>query len=520
MKRLLIILALSSAALGQQPAAAPSTRLADRLQAIMARPEYRHSFFGVKVVSLDSGKTLYEFNADKLFTPASTTKLLSEGTALAALGPDFRFHTFIYRTGELKKNGTLEGDIMLVGSGDPDLSNRIQPDGTLAFQDEDHAYGGPAVAGDPLLVIKEFAAQIKARGIKKISGHVIVDGSLFPDIKELGTETTYSPIIVNDNIVDLTVTPGAKEGDPATVNVSPQTSYLHITNTIKTGKAGTEPDGGNDDHRNADGTYSVSLHGLLPVGAKPLPWPWNVPEPARFAAVLLTEALNAEGIKAKVSDADSLPDFQKLSASYKPENVIAEHISPPFSQEVKVTLKVSQNLHASEAPLLLGATVAKKPGAAAEQAGFDYEREWLTKAGLDLSGASQSDGAGGAAYFTPDFMVSYLTWMTKQPYFKVFYDALPILGKDGTLVDIQTDSAAAGHVHAKTGTFSDANRLGRNLIVTGKGLAGYMETSKGEHLVFCLYVNRTFVPRGGESPAKRVGQMLGEMAAAAYDADF
>src|SRR3954469_10067281 len=217
MKRLLIILALSSAALGQQPAAAPSTRLADRLQAIMARPEYRHSFFGVKVVSLDSGKTLYEFNADKLFTPASTTKLLSEGTALAALGPDFRFHTFIYRTGELKKNGTLEGDIMLVGSGDPDLSNRIQPDGTLAFQDEDHAYGGPAVAGDPLLVIKEFAAQIKARGIKKISGHVIVDGSLFPDIKELGTETTYSPIIVNDNIVDLTVTPGAKEGDPATV---------------------------------------------------------------------------------------------------------------------------------------------------------------------------------------------------------------------------------------------------------------------------------------------------------------
>ena len=114
----------------------------DTVQEVISRPVYRHATFGIEVYSLDTQKALFALNGEKLFTPGSTTKLLTEGTALHLLGPDYRFHTFIYRTGDIDEKGKLKGDLVLVASGDPNLSNRMQPDGTLAFADEDHSYGG------------------------------------------------------------------------------------------------------------------------------------------------------------------------------------------------------------------------------------------------------------------------------------------------------------------------------------------------------------------------------------------
>jgi hypothetical protein len=190
---------------------------------------------------------------------------------------------------------------------------------------------------------------------------------------------------------------------------------------------------------------------------------------------------------------------------------------------VKVTLKVSQNLHASMTPSIVGALVAPAhKGNGSEQAGYDQENGFLTKAGLDLGGASQGDGAGGAqsAYFTPEFVVKYLTYWSKRPDYKIFYDALPILGRDGTLWNIQPDSPAAGFVHAKTGTFSAPNALTKTTMVTGKGLAGYMTTASGEHLAFAIYANHVTVPRDlPDAATKIVGQALGEIAAAAWDWD-
>src|SRR5271165_4108307 len=160
-----------------------------RIQKVMARPEFAHSNFGLEFLDLETGKVIYSLNREKLFVPASTTKLLTEGTLLAKLGPDYRFHTPIYRTGPIDKHGTLKGDLILVATGDPNLSNRVQPDGTLGFVDEDHSYQGPALPGDALLVIREFAAQVKAKGIRKIKGNVYVDVSLFPDgTREGGTQ--------------------------------------------------------------------------------------------------------------------------------------------------------------------------------------------------------------------------------------------------------------------------------------------------------------------------------------------
>src|SRR6267154_5120065 len=155
--------------------------LPQRIQKVISRPEFAHANFGIEFYSLDTGKVVYALNADKLFVPASTTKILTEGALLATLGSDYRFHTRVYRTGPIDKHGALKGDLILVAGGDPNLSNRVQPDGTLAFVDHDHSYNGPALPGDPLAVIQEFVSEIKSKGVHKIEDHVYVDASLLPD---------------------------------------------------------------------------------------------------------------------------------------------------------------------------------------------------------------------------------------------------------------------------------------------------------------------------------------------------
>src|SRR6202162_951921 len=219
-----------------QARAQSEAALSQRIQKVISRPEFAHANFGIESYSLDTGKVIYALNADKLFVPASTTKILTEGALLAKLGADYRFHTRVYRTGSIDKHGTLKGHLILVASGDPNLSNRIQPDGTLSFVDEDHSYNGPALPGDPLVVIKQLAAQVVAKGIHKIDGNVYVDASLFPDgPREGGTDVVLSSIIVNDNVIDITGKPGAHVGDAVELTVSPQTSYLHFTNKVLTG---------------------------------------------------------------------------------------------------------------------------------------------------------------------------------------------------------------------------------------------------------------------------------------------
>ena len=521
------LLSLSAPAAAQAPpASAPAAppaaaTLAERIRRVTARPEFRHSQFGIEFFSLDDNTVIFSENPDKLFVPGSTTKLLTEGTTLSLLGADYRFHTRIYRAGTLAPDGTLAGDLILVASGDPNLSNRIQPDGTLAFENHDHSYGGSpetrAVPGDPLAVIQALAQQVARKGIRHLRGRVLVDVSLYPEgTHEGGTGVVISPIMVNDNVLDVTVEPGPAEGAPARLRVSPATSYASFVNQIKTGSA-TSPMTLDiaGDVANPDGTHSVTVTGSLPLGGRSIIFAYAVPEPRRFAEVALREALERAGVTVESSAAAPPPDFKSLAASYTDENLVAEHISPPLAEEIKVTLKVSQNLHASSMPYLWAALLAHKTDV---HAGFELEHQFLANAGLDLSGASQSDGAGADAFFTPDFMVHYLAFLSRQKNFQVFYNALPILGHDGTLWNIQPDSPAAGHVHAKTGTYMVGDALNHNLMLTGKGLAGYLTTTGGRHLAFALFVNE--VPLSGDDPeaaTKIAGQALGEIAAAAYD---
>jgi D-alanyl-D-alanine carboxypeptidase/D-alanyl-D-alanine-endopeptidase (penicillin-binding protein 4) len=511
-----LALAFSSLAIAQMPADFDA-----RVKAIMARPEYRHSRFGMEFYSLDQGKVLYALHPQELFIPASTTKLVTVGSALELLGPDFQFHTRVYRAGPIEGD-TLHGDLVLVASGDPDLSNRIQPDGTLAFENEDHTYDGFSAAkpvpGDPLIVLRQLAAQVLAAGVKHIEGHVRVDASLFPEGKrELGTHTAISPMVINDNVVDVTVTP-SREGDAPILTISPLTRYVAIRNEVKTVAAGGETVlKWNHDTQNADGTHSVTLSGTIPITSKPRLRAYRVPSPSRFAEMAFAQVLATAGIRIGGRD-------MPVDRVYTSENQLAEHVSPPLREETKVILKVSQNLHASMLPYIVGAVLDKekldKQKDDAEEAGFRREAEVLKKADLDLSGAAQSDGAGGAALFAPDFMVQYLLHLTRQPFFPDFLKGLPILGKDGTLFDIQKDSPAAGHVFAKTGTFGADNALSGGGVVTAKGLAGFIDTKDGHRLVFAAYIN--FVPFAemNEDSTQKVGQALGEIAAAAASAEF
>jgi PBP4 family serine-type D-alanyl-D-alanine carboxypeptidase len=509
-------------------AIAPCASLAQSLtfsqvvQSVMSRPEFAHASFGIELYSLDTQKPVFTYNSEKLFTPGSTTKLLTEGTALQLFGPDYRFHTLIYRAGEVDKKGVLHGDLVLVASGDPNLSNRIQDDGTLAFKNEDHSYGGldaEVVAGDPLKVLREFATQIAASGIKKVKGRVLVDATLFPEgSRELGTGVVISPISVNDNVIDLIVTPGATPGSQAPVAISPAVPYLRFENKITTGQAGSKVDLDRPPRSAASsGTQTVTLTGSIPAGSKPYLLPYAVSSPTRFAEALLTQALTDKGIAIEPPTTTDTADFSKLKTSYTTQNRVAEHVSPPMSEEVKITLKVSQNLHASMTPYVVGAVLGKATEDADEK-GFQLEHDLLQKAGLDLAGASQADGAGGAAsaFFTPDFMVHYLAYMAKQPDYELFHKALPILGRDGTLAAIQTDSPAAGHVFAKTGTYGAEDLLNQRLMLVGKGLAGYMTTLSGEHLSFALYVNHVSLPLDPNAAQNVAGQALGAIAAAAY----
>jgi len=499
------------------------TSLGQRIQKVISRPEFAHANFGIEFYSLDTGKVVYALNADKLFVPASTTKTLTEGTLLAKLGADYRFHTRVYRTGPIDKHGTLKGDLLLVASGDPNLSNRIQPDGTLAFVDHDHSYNGPALPGDPLAVIQEFVSQIKSKGVRKIEGQIYVDASLLPDSeKEGGTGVVMSSIMVNDNVIDLVGKPGGKPGDAAQLSVSPQSSYLRFVNNVVTGEAKSKlAFNASDPVAAPDGSLTVTFTGNIPMGTEPQTAAFAVPSPTKFATAVLGDVLKSAGISVNSKAATPPTDFTPYQRFYTAENQLAEHVSPPLSEEIKITLKVSQNVHAGMGPYLLGLLVArdlKDP----IHAGFKTEQAFLQEAKLDLSGAAQGDGAGGdwADLFSPDFIVHYLTYWSTRPDYQFFFTSLPILGKDGTLAKIQVNSPGAGHVFAKTGTFGSEDKLNSKMMLNGKGLAGYVITKDGKKLAFAAYVNHVSLPLDPDAAQEVAGQALGEIAAAAYDANL
>lgn len=497
---------------GGQPGV-PRGEIADAVREVIQDTPLRDARWAVEFRVPGEKEALYQLNASQPVIAASAGKVFTEGTAFSALGAGYRFRTPAYRTGPVA-GGVLRGDLVLVASGDLLLSGRLRPDGTLRLPLPDHTYSSPAggsvpIGGDPLQEIRQIAAQVAASGIDRIDGNILVDTSLFRETAEnIGTATVpISPMMINDNIVDVTVTPGSSAGAPAVVDVSPQTGYVNVTGTVTTTASGTTDLRFAGDVANADGTRTVELTGTIPLAAGPVWRSYWVPGPARFAQAALATALRDAGVRAS-ADLLADPDFTALSRLYTRGNKVAEHVSPPVGLEVEPMMKVSSNLHVVTFPYLVGAIAGHSPDDAAAVGG-QFQDGLLSAAGLDPAAAQTS------SYFD-----TFLGYMAVQPYFRPYMNAFPVLGIDGDLAPVQAGSPAAGHVHAKTGGGFSQQPLGASGNNAARALAGYLVLPDGRLTLFAGFVSFNVpIPDPGQPQPPELGTALGalgEIAARTY----
>jgi serine-type D-Ala-D-Ala carboxypeptidase/endopeptidase (penicillin-binding protein 4) len=505
------------------PPASERDALARRVEGVLATPGFQSGHWGILVVDRKSGQTVYERNPDLLFAPASVTKLFSTAAALVELGANYRFQTPLVRRGDVDVKGTLHGDVILVAQGDLAMGGRTGPEGSMVYQDNDHTYAGGNLNGqvvptDPLAGLEHIAREVKAAGISEITGEVIVDDRLFAPSPSSGSgPRMVSPIVINDNVIDVFAQPASKAGNPAVVSFQPATQFVTMDAQVATVPAGVTP----ELEIRSVGPRRFAVRGRLPVGHSQVVKIYEVEEPAAFARALLIEALRRHGVRVASSPLDVNPTDKLPSRSNVAEAPrVAEYTSPPFSEYLRVILKVSHNLHASTLPLLL----ASRHGGRTLQAGLKRQGMVLNSLGVEPGVVSFGGGAGGARadLVTPRATVTLLRAMAARPDFAAYDTALPILGRDGTLAKaVSKDSPVRGHVHAKTGTFFVENDLNGKIILTSKALAGYLETASGRSLVFAAFVNN--VPLDAPRPdfaiseaTAEAGRVLGKLCEVIY----
>lgn len=514
-----LLMPIGAGAAGGPP---PTPTLDQRVDAVTQAAGFASGHWGILVVDLASGRPVFQRNADQMFCPASVTKLFSSAAALADLGADYRFRTPVVRRGEVGKDGVLRGDLILVARGDPSLGGRTGPDGSLLFEDDDHSYAGgnpdaAVVPTDPLAGLDHLAREVAASGIKMVSGLVLVDDRYFEHAPSSGSgPSRVSPISVNDNVVDILVTPGARAGEPAWVRTIPETGFIQADARVETVAA----DGHPGIVVEAVGPRRFAVRGRIPLGHRPVLRTYEVEEPASFARALFVEALRKRGVGVDASPlAGNSPERLPTTVDVGTLPKVAEYTSPPLRESIKVILKVSQNLHASSLPLI----VAAAHGQTDLAAGLRRESEWLGKLGVDTKTVSFGGGAGGtrADLATPRATVALLRAMAARPDFAAFDAALPILGRDGTLARaVAPDSPARGHARAKTGTFWVDNGLTGHSTLASKALAGYLETASGQKLAFAFFVNNVPIDSiGGPIPdaTGAAGRRLGKLCEVFYD---
>ncbi|HUE15765.1 MAG TPA: D-alanyl-D-alanine carboxypeptidase/D-alanyl-D-alanine-endopeptidase [Planctomycetaceae bacterium] len=451
-----------------------------------------------------AGEVVYECDADKLGPPASTAKLYSVAAALDALGNAYCFETPVYRRGVVSAKGVLEGDLMLVAVGDLTLGGRTTATNEIEFTRSDHTYANPLgvavlTSGDPLAGLNSLARQVAGAGIRRVRGQIIIDARLFDPATSTGSgPAQVTPILVNDNLVDLAVTPTAI-GSRAKVDWRPRSAALEVDAQVDTIAAG--------------GTTKIECHS---VGEDRFVYAQEVADPAKWARSLFIEALERAGVTVSASvyeanPANLLPKQGDQSGLVR----VAVLKSPPFKENARLALKVSHNLHSSTLPLL----IAVRHGKRRLQDGLRLQHDFLKHAGLDADSISLSAGAGGAQAdcTSPRMNVALLRYLATRPDFAVFERALPILGVDGTIADdVAKGSPARGKVPAKSGTLCWKNLMNDRLLLTSKAMAGYLTAKSGRELVFSFVVND--VQLDDMSQTKQLAKVLGHLCELVEDA--
>jgi serine-type D-Ala-D-Ala carboxypeptidase/endopeptidase (penicillin-binding protein 4) len=484
---LLVVLAVQLHAVDRRP-------LAPRINTILSDPDLSRAFWGIQVVSVGTGEVIYSQNADKLFIPASNTKLFTTAAALALIGPGYKFRTTVETTGTLDQHGRLSGDLVLVGRGDPNLSGRVLP---YNLRTERTAL--------PVKALEDLTDAVVQKGIKFIDGNVVADDSYFA-FERYGEGWTQDDLVwadgapvsaltINDNVEFVSILPADRAGEKAFVNVIPSADYYRIDNRIMT----TPPGTGRRIYINREpGSMVLTLWGNMPLGDPGADEALAIEDPAGFAASLFRDLLQKRGVvvyghtDAHHTELASLSTFSVTALATergggdKPvptqPQVLASHESQPLGEDVKVINKVSQNLHAEILLRLLG---REKGTAGTVESGLEVLKGFLTQAGIPNNEYVFYDGSGLSRQnlVTPHAMVLLLQYAAKQPWGELYSATLPVAGLDGSLADRFRATIAQGRVLGKTGSLDHV-----------KSLSGYATTRTGEKVAFSIFCNNFGVP--------------------------
>ncbi|MBI3652062.1 MAG: D-alanyl-D-alanine carboxypeptidase/D-alanyl-D-alanine-endopeptidase [Acidobacteria bacterium] len=510
-----------------QPAPAETYEaLAARLAAHIAQPKFAPAAWGVKVVSLASGKTIFEHNGEKYFSPASNAKLYTCALALDRLGADYRIRTSLYSTAQADPAGTLKGDLTIYGRGDPTIAARLR----------EGNYDKP---------FEPFIAQLKAAGVQRIEGDVIGDESYFhtpplgagwewDDLQEYyGAEV--SALSIHDNALDVFVKPAERLGLPGRISTGPAVNFLTFINRTQTAPKGTAT---SISYYRPVGENLVYVSGRLAVdNAKGSQTAIAVHNPALLFVTLLKDALIKNGIavkgRARVLDW-KYREVTPLDLSKFTELGFVE--SPPMKEIVREVLKPSQNLYAQLCLLQVGvwslasgvlrpdnlsAAVGSNQNALAtstsngqsssvslvqtqntqspataeagrqtpddsvttEARGIEALQAFLQEVGIKKGEVLLEEGSGLSRkdVVTPNATIALLKFMHHHQFADAYRDGLPIAGVDGTLKNRMKDTAASGNVRGKTGTLRYVYAL-----------SGYVTTAAGEPLAFSIMLNNYY----------------------------
>ncbi|MGB6897090.1 MAG: D-alanyl-D-alanine carboxypeptidase/D-alanyl-D-alanine-endopeptidase [Candidatus Acidiferrum sp.] len=449
--------------------AASEARFGARVDALLGAMPASKGDWGLLIVDAQTGETLYAKNPDSYFVPASNMKLFTTALALAKLGPDYKFHTTLETRGTISPEGRLSGDLILVGRGDPNLSNRKFP---FDLKEE---FDGP-----PEKTLAELLDGLIAHGVKEIAGDVIGDDSYFPrdrypngwEIDDMVWEygAAISAIVVDDNTVALTLKPGERMGDPVQAMVAPLTPDFALQNDVTTSAADVKSD---LTLTREPGASLVVVRGTLPARSAPRKLVLAIEEPAQHAASLLAGLLAERGIKldGKVR-AVHVPETDTT-----PRTILAEHVSVPLGDSVKLINKISQNLHAE----MLLRTAARQNGLwSTPEEMLKTPQDFYAAAGIAPEDVIQTDGSGLSRHdlITPRAVVTLLKYAEEQTWFAPYYASLPVAGIDGSLQDRMKGTIAAGRIHAKTGSVEHVRTL-----------SGFAELPDGRRLIFSFLSN-------------------------------
>ncbi len=482
-KLILASLTISSVLHGQAPPA-PRTRplrgsLEQRLRVLLDEPPFNRATWNVHVVD-DRGRVLFSRNADRFSVPASNTKLVVAATATVLLPVDYRVRTSLYVNGTVS-DGVVGGDLILYGRGDPTWSQRCFSVDTLA----------PGACDSTWTAVDAVAESLKARGIRRVTGKIVGDGSYFePQIVHWNWgwydlnwwyAAPVSGLGFHDNSVDFQITPGGAVDEPPKVTWSPELGMIAFENRARTGPADSGSTIGDNFFRKP-GTLEIWAEGRAALGRAPWIESFALPDPNLYAARALAASLQKQGVAVE-GGAASTTDSMAYRALRCCANPVAEYRGRPLPDMIFPILNTSQNWFAEMLLKILGRELA---GAGSWEKGLEVERRFLIDSvKIDSTAFALDDGSGLSAgnLVTPRAFVQLLDYMYRHPKRAPFITALPHAQQPGSLLKRFAGTPLEGRVLAKTGSIYRANSL-----------SGYIDRADGRHFTFSIQANGHAVP--------------------------